>query len=41
MNYRIANKEVCNALIDKNVVIGYDIDENTVFVTADRYFNFK
>ena len=40
MNYRIANKEVCKALIDGETVRGYDIDENTVFVTTDGFCGF-
>ena len=35
MNYKIANKEICNALIKREIVRGYDIDKDTVFVTAD------
>ena len=40
MNYKIANKEVCKALIDGELVRGYDIDENTVFVTPDGFCGF-
>ena len=40
MNYRIANNEVCKALIDRENVRGYDIDDNTVFVTADGFCGF-
>ena len=40
MNYKIANKEVCKALIDGEYVRGYDIDENTAFVTPDGYYGF-
>ena len=40
MNYRIANKEVCKALIDGEIIRGYDIDEKTVFVTTDGFCGF-
>ena len=40
MNYKIANKEVCKALINGELVRGYNIDENTIFVTPDGFYGF-